>query len=71
MEWESVSPKARAWMADLGNFSPTVRAANREVKGRIADENGELCKTYFTADDLRSLAVACIEVANWLDKRAA
>lgn len=71
MEWTDVSEKARDWMKEIGEFGPTVHAANREVKGRVADENNEFCKAYYTSDELRSLAAACTEVADWLDKRAA
>lgn len=71
MEWTDLSEKARDWMKDIGDFGPTVHAANREVKGSVADESGELCKAYYTSDELRSLAAACTEVADWLDKRAA
>lgn len=70
MEWTDVSLMARAWMADIGNFGPTIHAEKRELKGRVADENGEVCKTYFTSDELRALSAACNEVADWLDKRA-
>lgn len=71
MDWQDLSPKAREWMEELGHFGPTVHAANREVRGWAPDvKSGELCKIYFTAYDLRSLAAACTEVAEWLEKRA-
>lgn len=74
MKWDEVSDKARDVMKSLGNFGPTVNAANREVKGSTYDEDCEDCggcvKTYYTSADLREIAAACAEVADWLDKRA-
>lgn len=66
MEWTDVSENARDWLKMLGNFAPTVHAKNRELKGCLADEG----RTYFDAGDLRNIAAACIEAADWLDKRA-
>ncbi len=66
MEWTDVSEDARDWLKMLGNFGPTVHAKNRELKGYLSDEG----RTYFDAGDLRNIAAACIEAADWLDKRA-
>jgi len=52
-------------MEELGNFGPTVNAANREVKGYMEDG-----KIYWRSKDLREIAESCIAVANWLDLRA-
>ena len=65
-----VSENSRAWMRTLGNFTPTVNAAYREVKGSMLGEYGDAEKTYFSSLELRELAAACVEVANWLDARA-
>lgn len=72
MEWiNDVSQKARDVMDALGNFGPTVNALNREVKGYTMDSNtGDCGKAYYSSDDLRNIAAGCIEVADWLDKRA-
>lgn len=71
MNWDDVSLFARQWMADLGNFSPTVHPEKREVKGWTHDyECGGVQKTYWTSEELRGVARACGEVADWLDKRA-
>lgn len=59
------SSSATRWMTELGNFSPTVNVENRCVKGHLADG-----RTYFDSDELRSIAKACNEVADWLDNRA-
>lgn len=67
--WEDISASARDVMKALGNFGPTVHASAREVKG-YTYEDGEGGKQYLSSDDLRRIAAACEEVAEWLDKRA-
>lgn len=66
-----VSESARGWMRTLGHFAPTVNPDHREVKGSMLGEYGDAEKTYFSSSELRELAAACSEVADWLDKRAA
>jgi hypothetical protein len=69
-DWDSVSQEAREVMKNLGNFGPTVNPARKEVKGYTHYEDA--CgKTYWGSRDLRNIAAACTEVANWLDARAA
>ena len=70
MIWFDLSTNARDWMGELGGFGPTVHAGNREVKGCTLGADGEPGKTYWSSEDLRKIAAACNEVANWLDKRA-
>jgi hypothetical protein len=70
MEWGDISDKGRAWMRDLGNFGPTVNTRDRMVKGCMLDDDGEAARTYLDSADLRGLAAACNEVADWLDARA-
>lgn len=65
-----VSENSRAWMRTLGSFTPTANPAYREVKGSMLGEYGDAEKTYFDSSELRELAAACDEVANWLDARA-
>ena len=70
MEWENLSTNALDVMKNLGNFTPTVNAAERSVKGYTQDdEDGG--RAYWESDYLRSVAAGCIEVADWLDKRDA
>lgn len=69
MKWDDVSEKTRQVMKELGNFGPTVHPQNRELKGYTDDGDG-LGKTYWSSDDLRGIAAACVEAADWLDKRA-
>ena len=70
MKWEDLDVTHRNIMEDLGNFSPTVNVAYREVKGCMLDGDGDAGKVYFNSKDLREIAGACIAVANWLDLRA-
>jgi len=64
--WKELSTNALETMEGLGNFGPTVRPELREVKGYV---DGGKC--YYSSSDLRDVARGCIEVADWLDKRAA
>jgi hypothetical protein len=66
VEWTDVSENTRDWLKLLGNFVPTVHAKQRELKGYLGEEG----RTYFDAGDLRNIAAALIEAADWLDKRA-
>ena len=70
MKWEDVSSLSRHTMRELGEFGPTVNAEDRVVKG-VTFDDGDPCKTYWSSGDLRQIAAACAEVADWLDKRAA
>lgn len=70
MDWNALSANALEQMRKLGNFSPTYNAQNREVKGYALGEDGDGYKTYWTSEDLRKIAAACNEVADWLDERA-
>jgi hypothetical protein len=65
MHWSDVSDEARITMKELGDFVPTIREDQREIKGYIDG------KCYYTSDELRRMAIHFIEVADWLDKRAA
>ena len=70
MDWETgISSLAHTWMKFLGDFSPTVREENRELKGYMHDDEGGR-KVYLDAGELRELASACNQAADWLDKRA-
>jgi len=70
-EWKRLPEKTLDVMKELGEFSPTASVQNREVKGYMIGADGEGGKTYFTSADLREIATACNEVAQWLDDRAA
>jgi len=67
---QDISKGAQAWMQLLGNFGPTVHSDKRELKGYTLDGDGDSVKTYYDSGELRDLASSCIEVADWLDRRA-
>ena len=70
MNWnDDIGSLAKTWMKFLGDFGPTVKEESRELKGDIYDEEGG-GKVYLDSGELRELAAACNEVADWLDKRA-
>lgn len=69
-EWDELSPDVLDTMKSLGGFRPTVRVADRQIKGVCHDDEGE-CKWYLGADDLRAMAGHFVAVADWLDARAA
>jgi hypothetical protein len=71
MEWKNdISDEHKEQMRLLGGFSPTSNAEQRLAKGYMADDEGGTSRVYLSANDLRKLASACVEVAYWLDKRA-
>lgn len=70
MEWDELSWNARYWMDKLGSFGPIDNKKAKTLKGSTLSEYGEGVKTYWTSQDLRDIADACTEVADWLDKRA-
>ena len=61
-EWKSLA--CAEVLGDLGEFSPTVRVEERMLKGYIDG------KCYYDPGDLRRMAAAFTEAADWLDKRA-
>jgi hypothetical protein len=63
--WSELDKETLGWMDELGNFSPTVKIEDKQLKGHT-DEG----KTYYCSSDLRQLAKACLDAANWLDERA-
>ena len=70
MEWSEVSYDARMWLDQLGSFGPTVHAGRRELKGCLPCADGDDGRTYLDSDELRKIAAAFTEAADWLDKRA-
>lgn len=70
MDWDKdISKAARGWMMFLGDFSPLTDPKEKALKGYMHDEDGA-GKVYISSSELRELASACIEAADWLDKRA-
>lgn len=71
MNWDDLSESARKVMRELGNFSPTFHQSEKLVKGYTLDDEGDPGKRYYSSAYLRQIAEACVEVADWLDSRAA
>lgn len=70
MVWnDDLSNLAKTWMQYLGGFSPTTNASEKTLKGYMHDDDGG-GKVYLDSGELRELAKACNEAADWLDKRA-
>lgn len=62
-EWKDL--KCADVLRELGSYSPTVRVEEKMLKG--SHDGG---KSYMDSHDLRELAAACTEAADWLDARA-
>ena len=70
MDWDKdLSSNAKSMMKFLGRFSPTVNSQLKEIKGYMHSDDCE-GKVYLDSGELREMALACNEVAAWLDKRA-
>ncbi len=67
---DEMSEAAKEALRLLGNFTPTIHAPDRWVKGYVEGEEGAE-KAYYSADDLRRFATGLNDAANWLDTRAA
>ena len=68
--WMDLPKEVLDDMEWLGNFGPTVKPENRELKGCMVDGDGDLVKAYIEADFARRLAKSLTVVADWLDARA-
>lgn len=62
---EKLSNKAKAIIAELGNFAPVEDSSKPLIKGLT--QNGIVC---YDSGDLRGFANSFLEIANWLDERA-
>lgn len=69
MNWSDLTQETRDVMEELGNFKPTNTPKNKQIKGYKQEEDGTV-SVYYDSSDLRMVAAACIEVAEFLDKRA-
>jgi hypothetical protein len=68
MKWENLTQLAHAWMKELGEFTPTVDGIT--VKGYMWDSDmGGGTKVYWNSTDLREIALACMEVACYLESQ--
>jgi len=65
---EKFSDNAEYWLKQLGHFR--VTNAGDEIKGwALLDDFEEYERVYFDAKDLRQLASAMIEVAEFLENK--
>ena len=71
MKQQPISKEAESTLELIGDFGPTVHAEDRRIKGWVHSEDGGRDKHYLDADQLREMAKHLVEVADWLDKRAA
>lgn len=71
MKWDSLSNLTLSVMRNMGGFGPTSKPEDRQVKGYTIGPDGEGGKSYYDSGELREIAAACNEAADWLDKRAA
>lgn len=64
MEW---SENAKYWLRKLGNFG--ITSSGKEIKGwaLLDSDDDEYERVYFSAEDLRKLAAAAIEIAEKLE----
>jgi hypothetical protein len=68
--WHDLPERTRKIMWRFGDFSPTLKAEDRLVKGYSNYGDEEIGKTYWDSDDLRDFAQAFTEVADFLEERA-
>lgn len=68
---KKLSENAIEQLKFLGSFAPTVDPSHKLLKGYMYDgDEGECGRVYLEPSDLRALASACNEVADWLEERA-
>lgn len=67
-EWSQLNPQTLEIMKEFGEFSPTIKPEDCQVKGYMYDDEGG-GKVYLNSNDLREFAKAFEEVAAWLDER--
>ena len=70
MQWEDLSDNAKEIMLNLGGCLPTETPSDRWVEGWANGRYGETVTIGYSSHYLREMAAACLEVADWLDKRA-
>jgi hypothetical protein len=63
------SDNAKEWLEFWGDCNPTVRVEDKTLKGYTTDYDGT-SSFYVSAYELREMAAACFEVADWLEARA-
>ena len=70
--WTELSGETRKAMFELGGFEPAKgKKKGKEIMGLTVDWNGDVCKVWWKAEDLRKSAKAFEEVADLLERRDA
>lgn len=68
--WTELSEETRRVMFELGGFEPAKgKKKGKEIMGLTVDWDGNVCKVWWKAEDLRKFAKAFEEVADWLERR--
>lgn len=70
MKFEDLSQETRDWLDDLGQFRPTADAKRKTMRGVFNNPDGGNEQWYISSSNLREIAKACVETADWLDRRA-
>ena len=69
---KKLSERAEQTLKFLGDFGPTLRVSDCDMKGYMYDSETDGCgKVYLSATEFRAMAEDFIEVAEWLEERAA
>lgn len=69
-DWSLLEDETHTSMKWLGNFTPTAQESSCDLKGTRFTDEGDSYSVYVDADELKSIGVACLEVAAWLKARA-
>ena len=71
-DWLDLSDEAHAACEAIGNAGPTLNVKDKLLKGYCLDDDRcGVGKAYHSADTLRLYAKGMVEIADWLDRRAA
>ncbi len=69
MDWEKdMSRDDKLYLLSIGGFEPGCVVENVELRGVVCDESPTV--VYFNSDEIRCIANAMINAAQWLEKRA-
>lgn len=70
-DWLDLSDNAHAAAEAIGNAGPHISPTERELIGYCLDDDGGTGKAYHSSSTLRLYAKGLVEIADWLDERAA
>jgi len=67
---KELSSNAIFWLEFLGNFQPTANVQHKSIKGWMIDRDAVGVESvYLDSENLRTIANALNETANWLEDR--